>query len=109
MGKQWIHELKHDGYRRQVILERGLVRVFTRNGRDWTDRYPSIVLAAGSLRCNSAIVDGEAVVRDAEGASDFEALLSAMRWRPHTVILYAFDLMHFDGKDLRNVARGPLG
>jgi bifunctional non-homologous end joining protein LigD len=103
-GKQWIHELKHDGYRCQVLLERGWVRVFTRHGHDWTDRYPSIVLAAGNLRCNSAIIDGEAVVQDAKGASDFEALQSAMRWRPHTVILYAFDLMHLDGKDVRHQA-----
>ena len=100
-GKHWIHEIKHDGYRCQVLLERGQVRVFTRNGHDWTDRYPSIVLAAANLRCKSAIIDGEAIVQNGEGASDFEALQTAMRWRPHTVILYAFDLMHLDDTDLR--------
>ncbi len=60
-GKQWIHEIKHDGYRCQVLLERGQARVFTRNGYDWTDRYRSIARAASSLRCQSAIIDGEAI------------------------------------------------
>src|ERR1700704_6605938 len=100
-GKHWIHEIKHDGYRCQVLLERGQARVFTRNGYDWSDRFPSIVHAAADLRCQSAIIDGEAIVQDGNGVSDFEALQSATRWQPHTIILYAFDLMHFNGKDLR--------
>jgi bifunctional non-homologous end joining protein LigD len=100
-GAHWIHEIKYDGYRCQVLLERGQARVFTRNGYDWTDRYPSIVRAASSLRCQSAIIDGEAIVQDGSGASDFDSLNSAMRWRPESIILYAFDLMHLDGADLR--------
>jgi bifunctional non-homologous end joining protein LigD len=99
-GKHWIHEIKHDGYRCQVLLERGQARVFTRNGYDWSDRYPPI-RAAVNLRCQSAIIDGEAIVQNGNGASDFEALQSDMRWRPHSIILYAFDLMHLNGKDLR--------
>jgi bifunctional non-homologous end joining protein LigD len=63
-GKHWIHEIKHDGYRCQVLLEGGEARVFTRNGHDWSDRYPSIVRAARGLRCGSAIIDGEAIVQD---------------------------------------------
>jgi bifunctional non-homologous end joining protein LigD len=74
---------------------------FTRKGYDWTDRYPAIVRAALSLRCQSAIIDGEAIVQDGNGASDFDFLNSAMRWRPESIILYAFDLMHLDGADLR--------
>jgi bifunctional non-homologous end joining protein LigD len=103
-SKHWIHEIKHDGYRCQVLLEGGQVRVLTRNGHDWSDRYPSIVDAAASLRCQSAIIDGEAIVQDVNGISDFEGLSSAIRWRPHSIILYAFDLMHLDGRDLRQVA-----
>jgi len=99
-GKHWIHEIKHDGYRCQVLLERGKARVFTRDGHDWTDRYPSIVRAAANLRCQSAIIDGEAVVQNGDGASNFEALRSAMRSRPHTIILYAFDLLHLGGNYL---------
>jgi bifunctional non-homologous end joining protein LigD len=100
-GEQWIHEIKHDGYRSQVLLERGRARVITRNGFDWTERYPSFVQAASKLSCNSAIIDGEAIVQNCDGVSDFEALGSALRQRPHTIILYAFDLLHLDGKDLR--------
>jgi bifunctional non-homologous end joining protein LigD len=97
-GKHWIHEIKHDGYRCQVLLERV---VLTRDGHDWTDRYPSIVRGAANLHCPSAIIDGEAVVQNGDGASNFEALRSAMRWQPHSIILYTFDLMHLGGKDLR--------
>jgi len=100
-GTHWIHEIKHDGYRSQVLIERRQVRVFSRNGHDWSDRYPSIVRAALSLRCESAIIDGEAIVQDEYGASDFESLRSVMRRQPSSIILYAFDLLHLDGKDLR--------
>ena len=100
-GKHWIHEITHDGYRSQVLIERGKARVLTRNGYDWTDRYPSIFRAAANLRCKSAIIDGEAIVQDGDGASNFEALGSAMRRQPNSIILYAFDLLHLDGKDLR--------
>src|SRR5262245_45150615 len=100
-GKHWIHEIKHDGYRSQVVIERGRARVFSRNGHDWSDRYPGIVRAAVNLRCKSAIIDGEAIVQNGHGASDFEALKSALRKQPHSIILYAFDLLHLDGIDLR--------
>jgi len=103
-GKHWIHEIKHDGYRCQVLLERGKARVFTRNGYDWSDRYPSIVRAAANLRCELAIIDGEAIVQNDEGVADFEALRSAMRREPHNIVLYAFDLLHLDGRDLRQQA-----
>jgi ATP-dependent DNA ligase len=62
---------------------------------------PSIVSAAVNLACKSAIIDGEAIVQDGDGMSDFESLSFAMRWRPTAIILYAFDLMHLDGRDLR--------
>src|SRR6478609_2100520 len=100
-GKHWIHEIKHDGYRCQVLLERRQARVFTRNGYDWSERYPSIVRTAAKLRCKSAIIGGEAIVQDGDGASNFEALSSAMRRQPNSIVLYAFDLLHLDGKDLR--------
>ena len=103
-GLHWIHEIKHDGYRCQVLVERGQARVFTRNGYDWTDRYRSIARATSRLRCQSAIIDGEAIVQDDTGASDFDSLNSAMRWRPESIILYAFDLMHLDGNNLRQRA-----
>ena len=103
-GKHWIHEIKYDGYRCQVLLEGRQARVLTRNGHDWSDRYPYIVRAAANLPCQSAIIDGEAIVQDGNGVSNFDALSSAMHWRPHSIILYAFDLMHINGRDLRQQA-----
>src|SRR6478735_2235451 len=100
-GKHWIHEVKHDGYRSQVVIERGQVRVFSRNGHDWSARYPGIIRAAAKLHCKSAIIDGETIVQDGDGRSDFESLQSAIRVQPYSIILYAFDLLHLDGKDLR--------
>ena len=82
-------------------MERGEARVLTRSGHDWTERYPSVVRAAAKLECRSAILDGEAVFQGGNGASHFEALGSALRQRPHSIILYGFDLLHLDGKDLR--------
>jgi bifunctional non-homologous end joining protein LigD len=100
-GKHWIHEVKHDGYRSHVVIERGKAHLFSRNGYDWSDRYPGIVRAAAKLPCKSAIIDGEAIVQNGQGASDFDALQSGLRRQPHGIILYAFDLLHLDGKDLR--------
>jgi ATP-dependent DNA ligase len=84
------------------LVDRGDARAFTRNGFDWSDRYPGIVSSAAKLKVRSAILDGEVIVQDARGVSDFEALKSAMRWRPGSLILYAFDLLHLNGVDLRN-------
>ena len=104
-GADWIHEVKHDGFRTLLVIERGSVRAFTRNGHDWSDRYLGIVAKAKSLPCRSAILDGEIIVQDTRGASDFEALQSALRRRDAPLIFYAFDLLHLDGKDVR---REPL-
>jgi bifunctional non-homologous end joining protein LigD len=101
-GSEWIHEVKHDGYRTLLVIERGKSRAYTRNGFDWSERYPGIVSAAGTLRCRSAILDGEVIVQDDRGVSDFESLRSAIRWQPHKLLFYAFDMLHLDGEDLRD-------
>jgi DNA ligase D-like protein (predicted ligase) len=95
----WIHEVKHDGYRTILIVERRKARAYTRNGFDWTDRYSGITKAAAKLDCHSAIIDGEVIVQNEHGVSDFDALKSAIRWRPRSLIFCAFDLLHFNGKD----------
>jgi DNA ligase D-like protein (predicted ligase) len=94
----WV---KHDGYRTLLVVERCKARAYTRNGFDWSERYPGLVQAAADLKCRSAILDGEVIVQDEHGVSDFDALMSAIRWQPHRLIYYAFDLLHLDGKDLR--------
>src|SRR6186997_483595 len=83
----WIHEVKHDGYRTLLIIERRKARAYTRNGFDWTDRYVGITKAAAKLDCRSAIIDGEVIVQNQLGVSDFETLNSAVRWYPQTLIL----------------------
>jgi bifunctional non-homologous end joining protein LigD len=102
LGEEWLHEIKHDGYRTLLVVEGGQARAYTRTGLDWTARYPGIVDATAKLHCRSAILDGEVVVQDDRGASDFEALRSAIKWQPYKPIFYAFDLLHLDGKDLRD-------
>jgi bifunctional non-homologous end joining protein LigD len=98
----WIHEVKYDGYRTLLIIERRKAHAYTRNGFDWTDRYSAMTKAAAKLDCRSAIIDGEVIVQNEQGVSDFDALKSAIRWRPQRLILCAFDLLHLNGKDLRD-------
>jgi bifunctional non-homologous end joining protein LigD len=97
----WIHEIKHDGYRTMLVLAGRDRKAFTRNGFDWSDRYQTILNAAARLRCRSAILDGEVIVQDARGISDFEALKSVIWSRPERLVFYAFDLLYLNGKDLR--------
>ncbi|PLU83100.1 ATP-dependent DNA ligase, partial [Sinorhizobium medicae] len=70
-GSDWAYEVKWDGYRLAVHIEPGRVRVLTRGGYDWTERFPSIVDDARRLSVQTAILDGEAVVLDGHGRSDF--------------------------------------
>jgi bifunctional non-homologous end joining protein LigD len=99
VGSHWIHEIKHDGYRVMVRRDGARIRLFTRNGADWSHRFPRIVEAVGRLSVRSATIDGEAVVCGDDDVSDFARLHSGM-WDEH-VFLYAFDLLQFDGEDLR--------
>jgi bifunctional non-homologous end joining protein LigD len=105
-GDDWLHELKYDGYRTELVLSGSDARAFTRTGLDWTDKYRGITTAAGALGCNDAILDGEVIVQDRRGLSDFRALRTQLaRKKPVGLIFMAFDLLHLDGRDLR---RGPV-
>jgi bifunctional non-homologous end joining protein LigD len=101
-GTDWVHEIKHDGYRLQVRRDGDTVRLFTRRGYDWTDRYPSIAGTAAMLRLSRArsfTLDGEAVVSGPDGIAVFDAL--HRRQKATDAMLYAFDLLEFNGEDLR--------
>jgi bifunctional non-homologous end joining protein LigD len=98
-GPEWIHEIKHDGYRLQVRRDGDAVRLFTRRGYDWTERYPAIAAAAAKLKARTLTVDGEAVVCDGDGVAVFGAL--HRRQRASDAFLYASDLLELDGEDLR--------
>lgn len=73
-GDGWLHEVKFDGYRSQIVRDEEGARIFTRRGLDWTSKYRDLVKAAGALNADSAIVDGEIVVLDEAGHSDFGEL-----------------------------------
>jgi bifunctional non-homologous end joining protein LigD len=100
-GPDWLHEIKHDGYRLIVQREGKRVRLFTRNGYDWSDRFPLITEAALRNRCSSLVIDGEAVLLGVDGRSDFNGLHS--RKLNHEVQFYAFDILVSDGEDLRRL------
>ena len=100
-GPDWIHEIKHDGYRLTVHREGKRVRLFTRNGHDWSDRYPLIVEAALRVRIGSFVLDGEAVLLGVHGRSDFDGLHS--RQHNDDVQFYAFDALMSEGDDLRKL------
>src|SRR3954447_17617457 len=98
-GPDWIHEVKHDGYRMLVIRENERVRLVSGNGTDWTTRYPWIAEAALKNRQKHFVIDGEAVILGLDGISDFNALHS--RKHDAEVQLYACDILALGGEDLR--------
>src|SRR6478752_3486528 len=98
---EWIHEVKHDGYRLIVQRDGKRVRLFTRNGHDWSGRYPLITEAALRVRNTSFVIDGEAVLLGVDGVSDFNGLRS--RKHDAEVEFYAFDCLVSDGEDLRKL------
>ena len=98
---EWIHEVKHDGFRLIVVRDGDRARLLTRNGHDWTKRYPWIVESALKNRTRQFAIDGEAVVLGVDGVSDFDALYS--RQHDEQVQLYAFDVLAMDGEDLRQM------
>jgi bifunctional non-homologous end joining protein LigD len=102
-GPRWTYEIKHDGYRFIARRDANRVRVFSRHGRDWTERVPAIAEAMLALPVASTTLDGEGVVADDRGLTDFERLRSVLgRNGSRLVFLYAFDLLELDGKDLRS-------
>ncbi len=102
-GGRWLHEIKFDGYRLQARIAAGKVRLLTRSGLDWTDRFGADVpQALLNLPVTSALVDGELVVEGAGGASDFSALQADLSaGRNDRFVFYVFDLLFADGYDLR--------
>jgi bifunctional non-homologous end joining protein LigD len=104
-GPDWLYELKWDGYRLAIHIEPKGVRIITRGGHDWTCRFPTIAEAASKLGVGTAILDGEAVVLNKKGHSDFGALQRSLGGRggkraSTEAVFFAFDLLYFDGHDL---------
>ncbi|WP_210208232.1 non-homologous end-joining DNA ligase, partial [Rhodoplanes roseus] len=121
-GPNWIHEIKFDGYRIQARLEDGAVVLKTRKGLDWTARFASVAASVAALPADTALIDGEVVVENASGVSDFSALQAALEAGRDDFVYDVFDLLHLDGRDLTGaplaerkaaladlVARAPKG
>src|SRR4051794_5393355 len=102
-GGNWIHEIKHDGYRLMARRDSVGIRLITRRGNDGTSRFPLIVEAVNHLKVRSCLIDGEAVCCDERGLAVFSKL--RRRQEEGRAFLYAFDLLELDGTDLR---REPL-
>jgi bifunctional non-homologous end joining protein LigD len=102
-GPNWIHEIKHDGYRLTARRDPVGIRLLTRNGHDWADRYSLIVEAVNHLKARSCLIDGEVVCCDDQGL----AVSQMLRHRRNEAgaFLYAFDLLELNGTDMR---REPL-
>jgi len=105
-GEQWLHEIKFDGYRLLGFLSGGEVVLRTRNGLDWTPKFPSVASAIASLKAKDAVLDMEAVVLDEQGKSSFQALQAALGegGRRDRIVAYSFDLLHLDGDDLTRLS-----
>ena len=101
-GDEWLHEMKFDGYRILARLDRGRVRLLTRNAKDWSARLPTIVEAVTRLPARTALLDGEAVILKDDGTTSFQALQNLLSGAGGggTLVYMAFDLLHLDGKDL---------
>jgi bifunctional non-homologous end joining protein LigD len=103
-GADWVHEIKYDGYRVQVRIDNGRIALLTRKGLDWTERFPAVARAAASLPVKTALIDAEVVVQTEAGVASFTALVDALKTGKGDLVLYAFDLLHLDGFDLRDAA-----
>jgi bifunctional non-homologous end joining protein LigD len=98
-GDRWIHEIKLDGFRMGVFLDRGQVRIISRRGTEYTGEFPEIVTAAKKLNAEEALLDGEIVILDKDGISRFQ-LLQQLGDNRRGLAYFAFDLLSLDGDDL---------
>ncbi|WP_323766167.1 DNA ligase D [Marinovum sp.] len=97
-GDDWSHEIKFDGYRTLAALGKGGTRFYTRNGKDWTDRYGPLAEAFATLPCDAALIDGEVMAARIEGSA-FSSLQRALS-EGGPLVFVAFDLLSLDGKDM---------
>jgi len=109
-GKGWVHEVKFDGYRLQLhklskggadaewASEAPPVKIWSKNGKDFTARFRDLAKAVAALPCKTCIIDAEGCALDAEGRPDFRALVGGQK---HSRVAWCFDLLEIDGRDMR--------
>ncbi|MER9623220.1 DNA ligase [Mesorhizobium sp. M0222] len=101
VSDDWLHEIKYDGFRVQLILDWAGVRAFTRNGHDWSKRFWPVVNAGEKLPAKSFIIDGEMIAPEADGRPNFHQMHSRMAWNAELLAFVAFDILYKDGLHLR--------
>lgn len=107
VSDEWVHEIKFDGYRIQAHIANGSVRLLTRNGLDWTERFGKLPQLLAAFHKGTAIIDGELVVDDAQGHSSFSALADALKsGHAERFVLHCFDLLYLDGMSLLEARLG---
>ena len=102
-GNTWLHEMKFDGYRCLLAIGGGKAKAYTRSGLDWSDKFEPLIAVAAKLKLGSALIDGEAVVLDAHGKSNFQDLQATLKGGRAALTYYAFDLLELDGEDLESL------
>ncbi len=101
-GSDWLHEMKFDGYRILLHVDGSKVRCLTRRGNDWSDRLPHLTKDVAQLGLPPSLIDGELCVVEADGTTNFQRLQNSLNVRADASLVYfAFDLLHYDGVDLR--------
>jgi bifunctional non-homologous end joining protein LigD len=98
VSDDWLHEIKYDGFRVQLILDWAGARAFTRNGHDWSKRFWPVVNAGEKLPAKSFIIDGEMIAPEADGRPNFHQMHSRMTWNAELLAFVAFDILHLDGR-----------
>ena len=98
-GPDWLYEAKLDGYRALIIKDGGSIRLRSRNDKDLLSMYPALAATARRLHAEQAVVDGEIVAVDKQGRPSFQALQHRGSHPQHSIVFYAFDLLHLDGED----------
>jgi DNA ligase D-like protein (predicted ligase) len=103
-GNNWLHEIKYDGYRIHARLDRGKVKLLTRTGLDWTDRYETTAKALSKIKVNNAYLDGELCAVNPDGTTSFAELQAATdAHRTTNLVYFVFDLLFLDGEDLADL------
>ena len=96
-GDEWLHEIKFDGYRILAFINKGQITLKSRNNKDWTDYFPQVVQELKQLNLKSGILDGELVMLDEEGKSDFQLLQNSIEENQEaSFVYYVFDLLYYD-------------
>lgn len=99
-GKQWLHEVKYDGYRMLCRVDGDHALFLSRTGKDWTSRLVVLMQSAHRLSARQALLDGEAAVVDRQGATNFQLLQNALQSGSREIVYFVFDLLHLDGRDV---------